>query len=161
MHAEAFAFIRDQLAQLPPRQRVVELGGRDFNGTIRGLFEGAEYTSVDLRPGAGVDVVSDAAEYTPPVAPDTVVCCEVLEHAPNAAAVVANALRVLAPGGVLLLTCATDPRAPHSGIDGEQVRPGEYYGNVAPSDLARWLSDATVALLETLDRGDLRCVAYR
>ena len=161
MHAEAFAFVQETLAQLPPRKRVVELGGRNFNGSIRGLFNGAEYTSVDILDGNGVDVVSDAADYQPTSPPDTVVCCEVLEHAYNAPAVVANALRILAPGGVLLLTCATDPRAPHSAIDGLGVRPDEWYWNIRPDDLGRWLKGADVRVLQTRPQGDLQCLALK
>ena len=161
MHAEAFAFVQQTLAQLPPRKRVVELGGRNFNGSIRGLFNGAEYTSVDILDGYGVDVVSDAADYQPASPPDTVVCCEVLEHAPNAGAVVHNALRMLAPGGVLVLTCATDPRVPHSGIDGNSVRAGEHYANVPREDLARWLKGADVRVLQTQPQGDLQCLAVK
>lgn len=162
MHAEAFAFVQGVVRTLPPRRLVVELGGRNFNGSIRPLFAGAEaYISVDLRAGCGVDVIGDAATYTPPEPPDTVVCCEVLEHAPNADAVVANALRILAPGGVLVLTCATDPRLPHSSVDGNRVRPGEHYANVPPEDLAAWLAGADVRILDSQPWGDLQCLAVK
>ena len=162
MHTEAFEFVMETLVQLPRRTRVVEFGARDFNGSIRPLFAAAdEYTSVDILPGPNVDVVIDAAEYTPPRAPDTVVCCEVLEHASNAPRIVENALRILEPGGVLLLTCATDPRAPHSGIDGAMVRPGEYYANVSPDDLVEWLAGADVRILNTWSWGDLQCLAIK
>lgn len=161
MHAEAFAFVANTLARLPPRQCVVELGGRNFNGSVRPLFNGAQYTSVDLLGGTDVDVVCDAATYVPEQAPDTVVCCEVLEHAANAEAIIDNALGMLAPGGVLIVTCATDPRTPHSAIDGLDVRPGEWYRNVPRDDLAGWLDGADVRILIAQPRGDLQCVALK
>lgn len=161
MHPEAYHFVRSALEQLPPRTRVVELGGRDFNGSIRDLFGDADYTSVDILAGFGVDVVCDAATFVPSEQPDTVVCCETLEHAANAEAIVDNALRMLAPGGVLLCTCATHPRAPHSAIDGLTVRPDEWYRNVSRDDLASWLRGADVRTLLVQPRGDLQCLAMK
>ena len=161
MHAEAYAFVRGVLAGLPPPHDVVELGGLDFNGSIRGLFNQTRYCSVDLVPGHSVDVVADAAEYAPPEPPDMVVSCEVLEHSPRADQIVRNAIRMLAPGGVLLVTCATDPRAPHSAVDGNALRPGEWYQNVAPDSLRAWLDGMEVLHLDTLPRGDLQCLAIK
>lgn len=162
MHAEAFKFVRDCLAELPPRRRVVELGGLDINGSVRDLFDGVDYISVDLVDGPGVDVVADAAHYQPVAEPDTVLCCEVLEHARRADLVVSNAIRMLGPGGALILTCASPPRQPHSGIDGGTVRPGEWYRNVPLADLARWLEGTEVRHLEWHDwRGDLHALAVK
>jgi len=35
-------------------------------------------------------------------------------------------------------------RAPHSGHDGGEVRPGEHYANIEPLALARWLNNAGI-----------------
>jgi SAM-dependent methyltransferase len=161
MHQEAFEFVREVLAELPAPRTVVELGGRDFNGSVRGLFEPTSYLSVDLLPGKSVDVVADAAEFEPPEPPDLVVCCEVLEHTPAADRIVRNAVRMLAPGGVLLVTCATDPRAPHSAVDGGGLRAGEWYQNVGQDALAAWLVGMDVRHLTVLPRGDLQCLAVK
>lgn len=161
MHAEAFAFVSAVLAGLPAPENVVELGGLDFNGSVRGLFNGARYCSVDLVAGKSVDVVADAAEFTPSEPPDLVVCCEVLEHSPRADRIVQNAIRMLVPGGVLLVTCATDPRAPHSAVDGNAVRPGEFYQNVPLEAFRAWLDGVEVLHLATLPRGDLQCLAIK
>jgi SAM-dependent methyltransferase len=145
MHETAYIWVRDQVAKLPDRARVVEIGGRDINGSVRGLFPGPwsrhAYTSVDLVPGRGVDVVADGATFTPREPPDTVVCCEVLEHAPDAEAIVRNAHAMLCPGGALILTTATTGRPEHSAVDGGRLRRGEFYRNVRRADLERWLSD--------------------
>jgi SAM-dependent methyltransferase len=161
MHQEAYRFIEEQVKSLPPRRSVVELGARDVNGSVRALFGDAAYVSVDIADGPGVDVVADAATFRPIEAPDTVVCCETLEHAPQAGAIVRNAIDMLAPGGVLLVTCASDPRAPHSGIDGGAVRPGEWYQNVPLDALAKWLEGTGVIHLRHLACGDLQAHAVK
>lgn len=165
MHAEAFAFVERTLSSIPPRGRVVELGSRNINGSVRPWFASAEdYTGVDLVEGPGVDVVADAALYEPDRPPDVVVCCEVLEHSPIANDIVANAAHMLAPGGWLLVTCATDPRAPHSAVDGSGVRDGEYYGNVPPASLWDWARGAGLELVQRevdFAHGDLRLLARK
>lgn len=162
MHAEAFGWVARQIAQLPPRRRMVELGGRNINGSIRQLFIGSTYTSVDIAPGPGVDVVADGASYQPEVQPDTVVTCETLEHAEAAEAIVRNAHAILQPGGVLILTCASTGRPPHSGIDGGPVRQGEYYANVSPVELETWLSDFASRVVEyDATRGDVYALAIK
>ena len=71
MHPEAWAFVQGLGAE--PVGHVVELGSRNFNGSIRPLFADAlSYTGVDILPGYGVDVVADAAAFSPDVAPDLV-----------------------------------------------------------------------------------------
>jgi hypothetical protein len=49
--------------------------------------------------------------------------------------VLTHIAQVLAPGGTLLATMATDHRAPHSAVDGGPLPPAEYYGNVDPVEL--------------------------
>ena len=147
---------------------MVELGSRDFNGTVRDLFPSAPtYLGVDLAPGAGVDVVADAADWRPPPgqpAPELVVCCEVLEHTRAASAIVRNAHTLLAPGGRFVVTAASTGRPPHSALDGGPLRAGEYYRNVNRRDLAGWLVGAGFAV-EALefhpDRGDVYALARK
>ena len=164
MHAEAWAFVSSLVPNLAPGH-VVEFGARNFNGSIRPLFSDAlSYTGVDILPGANVDVVSDAAEFSPEVAPDLILCCETLEHTPRGEDIVANAARILAPGGQLVVTCATSPRAPHSAVDGGELYRNEYYANVAPDDLARWMQEAGLAITcrqVHSNRGDLYAVAEK
>ncbi len=140
MHPAAYRFVAAIVSagQVPPGP-VVELGGRDVNGSIRGLFW-SPYVSVDVEPGPGVDVVADAATYVPPTPPACVVCCEVLEHAVTAPVIVSNAGAMLQPGGLLIVTAAGAGRAPHSAVDGGPLRPGEYYRNVEANDLLCWLA---------------------
>jgi hypothetical protein len=130
MHAAAFEFVRACRYRYVPSGLVYEIGSRDINGSVRSLFTGLPYLGIDLVPGRGVDIVGDALYYTPPTPPTTVVCCEVLEHSPNADALLRQAADVLQSGGVLIVTTADTERAPHSAVDGGALPPGEFYENL-------------------------------
>jgi SAM-dependent methyltransferase len=162
MHVAAYAFIAEALRRHGrPTGLVVEIGGKDINGSVRPLF-GEPYISVDVRPGPGVDVVGDGATYAPLEPAGCVVCCEVLEHTADAQAICANAVSMLVPGGVLLLTAAGEGRAPHSAEDGGPLRDGEFYRNVTAADLDAWLSACDVLQI-TLNRaaGDIYAIARK
>jgi SAM-dependent methyltransferase len=162
VHNEAFAFASRVLVDLDlPSIRALEIGARDFNGSVRSIVNTMQhewYIGIDTAPGPGVDAIGDGSDYQPRATPNLVICTEVLEHTPRACDVVCNIGRVLAPGGYALITCATDPRMPHSAVDGNAVRDGEFYGNIRPIALMGWLRQAR---LEPLvfeihqDRGDL------
>jgi hypothetical protein len=145
MHVEAWQFVAWSVAWLERQgrapQRVLEIGSRNINGSVRALFR-CPYVGIDVEPGPLVDVVADGASYQPELPVDTVVCCEVLEHAPAAAAIVGHALELLPPGGILIVTCAAPERASHSGIDGGLLRAGEYYAGIRPDDLEAWVMAA-------------------
>jgi SAM-dependent methyltransferase len=140
MHAEAFTWLQRQAEDLEPEvSTVIDLGGRDINGSPRALFPRAAYTVVDLYDGPGVDVVSDCRNWRPDEKVDLVICAEVLEHVDDAQGVLDAAAEWLHQGGTLLVTAAADPREPHSHHDGGPVQPGEHYANVALADLEGWL----------------------
>lgn len=141
MHPSARAFVQDTLRLYPgPYEFVLEVGSRDINGGIRDLFEPCVYFGIDLEPGPGVDEVADVTAWQTDRRFDAVVCCEVLEHAPDPQAVVAACIALLNPHGRLILTAASNPRAPHSGHDGAAVQTGEHYANVDPDTLRSWLT---------------------
>lgn len=163
MHESAYSFVERTLADLPPRRSVVEIGSRWVNGGITGLLNGAAYTGLDLYPGEGVDVVADALTWAPPAPVDTVICCEVLEHAAEPAALCRAAYDWLAPGGVLILTAASPERPPHSGIDGGSLREGESYRGVTEADLAAWLAPfgGGFGIVRDPHAGDIYAVAAK
>lgn len=131
MHPEAFDFVRRQLGQLA----VLEFGSLNVNGTVRDLFPHWNHLGVDLRPGPGVDVVADAGAFDTPQRFDVVVSCEAFEHAANWPAIVANAFRLLKPGGLFVGTAAGPGRAAHK-CDGTPLTDGsEHYANVTPAEL--------------------------
>lgn len=144
-----------------PGVRVLDLGGRDVNGTPRRLFSrAAQYIAVDLRDGPGVDIVCDAADLALKDRFDVVVSTELFEHTPKGGEIVATAHRHLAPGGTFLATMAGPGRAPH-GASGESRPPrGEWYANVAPEELHEWLRAAGFVAWHVNQLGtDLRCRA--
>lgn len=164
MHIGAYAWVAQSLQMMPAPARVLELGSRDINGTPRPLLPGVRYVGVDLVPGDGVDVVGDAAHFEAVPLFDLVLCCEVLEHAPAAAAIVRSAVKCALPGGHIIVTCASDGRKPHSAVDGGSLRDGEHYANVPAADLQAWLEAAGARVLQIEarpDRGDVYAFATR
>jgi SAM-dependent methyltransferase len=162
MHLEAAAFLAVTAHRLGPWGSVLDLGGRDVNGSPRNLFAGARYVSVDIVGGPGVDVVADATTYRPTERFDLVICAEVMEHVPDPCGFVATAWGALRPGGWFIVTAACPPRAPHSAVDGGPLRPGEFYKNVTEDVLASWLVGWKDAEIETHeDRGDVYALARK
>jgi len=99
------------------------VGSYDYNGSVRGVYEAmspASYTGTDAQMGPGVDLACPA-EKLPEVlgeaSADVVISTEMLEHAEDWRGAVAGMARVLAPGGVLLLTARGPgfPYHPHPG----------------------------------------------
>lgn len=142
MHAEAMEYI--ERFATTDAVRVLDIGGRDINGSPRHLFpNAASYVVVDLHDGPGVDVVGDVLEWTPPHPFDVVVCAEVFEHTPDWPEILERSFGLLAPGGRLVVTCAGPGRGVHSAIDGEwRLHPGEHYANVDSDDLAAGMLSA-------------------
>jgi SAM-dependent methyltransferase len=169
MHAEAFAFVAQAVQTYGAAGPVYEIGSRNINGSVRSIFAGLPYLGIDATPGPDVDVVADASGYDPRAQPErfepaTVVCCEVLEHALDAEAIVRQACDVLTPGGLLIITVATDGRAPHSAVDGGPVRDGEFYRNLSGVDLTDWMRRSGVSVISAEampSRGDLYIVGRK
>jgi len=170
VHEGAFRFVSGMAMRLEPRRSVVELGSRTvagpwpYSGPVRHLFPGAGYVGVDIVAGPNVDVVGNAATWQPdPFAPvDTVVCTETLEHTPEAGEICSNAWRLLAPGGVFVVTAAGVGRAPHSAVDGGALREGEYYRNINREQLYGWLAPFGFSLIDTFSTpGDIYALAVR
>lgn len=161
MHPQAHDWVA---ACAATARTVLDIGGRNINGTVRDLFPGTEYTALDIRPGDGVDIVADASTWTPTESYDVVVCCEVFEHAGAWPAIVRTAFKACAPGGWFIATMAGPGRGAHSAIDGGGLQPGEHYGNVAPEDLRDALIEsgfADVIVDYQPSPADTRCVARR
>lgn len=146
MHQQAFNFVASHVPHLTADSEVLEIGGQDMNGSVRGLFAPARYLCVDIAPGPGVDVVADAAEWRP-LDPDrlfdVVVCCEVLEHTPVWREILRTAYDVMRPGGRLIVTCAGPGRPVHSGRSAvSELEDGEWYRNITPEELSGALRQA-------------------
>lgn len=147
-------WIQDQARQIAPGSRVLDVGAGSC--PYRQLFAHCEYRSQDfaglsaeqLRHGGygAIDYVCDATQI--PVADasfDVVLCTEMLEHVMDPAAVIAEIGRVLAPGGLLLLTAPLG-----SGIHQE---PHHYYGGFTPYWYERVLTNAQVEVIDIEPNG--------
>lgn len=162
MHAEAYAFIRDQLLAAGPFDNVIEFGSLNINGSARRLLPDASWFGVDLQAGPDVDLVADARNAPLGTGFDLCVCAEVAEHCREPMLLIDAAYRVLKPGGVLLFTAACDPRAPHSGVDGGSVGAMEFYANIDPEELTESLKQFTESYVEHHpDRGDVYAVGVK
>jgi SAM-dependent methyltransferase len=164
MHEEALGWVRE-FADLSACS-VLDLGGRNVNGSVRSLFDVQPpiYHALDVEGGPGVDIVADAATWQPVIRYQLVVCTEVFEHATAWPEIVRTAFRALLPGGQFVATMAGPGRRPHSPDPVRGLRPGEHYANVSVEELARELQAAGFerVLTNHLDvPGDTRCVAYR
>lgn len=155
MHDAALAFIRQEAAYLRPEVRVFEMGSRNINGSARCAFPHARaYYGIDLAPGPDVDAIGNALDHDPPFVPDVVVCCEVLEHTPDAAHLCRRAFDLLAEGGTFLASMAGPSRAPHSATDGGPLRPGEFYRNGIPDVVAHWCKAFTELIVDISPSAD-------
>lgn len=103
------AFVERCLPWIDAQSRVLEVGARDVNGTVRPVLAGrcSEYVGADIEAGPGVDVVANAEALDQAFAHasfDVVVSTETIEHVENWPRVLEQMLAVLKPGGHLLLT---------------------------------------------------------
>jgi SAM-dependent methyltransferase len=126
-------------------QKVLEIGSLDINGSVRGFFEHCDYTGLDIGPGPGVDVVCQGQSYDAPTGSfDVVICCEVMEHNPFWQDTFRNMIRLLRPGGLMVMSCATTGRAEHGTTRSDPVaspltieKGWEYYRNLTAKDVSR------------------------
>jgi hypothetical protein len=137
---------------------VLDIGGRNINGSCRDLFPNAEYTAVDQYDGPGVDIVADVAEWTPPRRYDVVIATEVFEHCEKWPLLVAAAFE--ATRDLFICTMAGPGRGEHSGIDGNALQQGEFYENIDPERLREVLEQVGFSQIEVDVQGlDVRAVA--
>ncbi len=164
MHQQVEQWVGRHAAHVAPGGKVLEIGARNINGTIRKFFCDVDWVGLDVEPGDGVDIVADAADFDGKGEFDAVICTEVLEHAERAGMIVFAAFLALKPGGVLILTCAGPNRSPHGVAGAGKPAEGEWYQNVSAGELTEWLEGAGFATFKVDEQqkpSDVRCVAWR
>ena len=122
--------------------KILEVGSYDVNGNIRALFQGSEYTGIDLCEGKGVDIVISGVDLAlPDESFDLAISCESFEHNPTWYETFLNMYRMTKQGGALLFTCATTGRLEHgtqrtdkNDSPGTQDIGWDYYKNLKKSD---------------------------
>jgi len=157
-HPEQLEFVRsvrNRLGGQFENVRVLEVGSLDINGSVRSFFKDCDYTGIDVAPGKGVDLVCEGQLLGLPSGHfDTVISCEAMEHNPFWVETMANMFRLCRPGGLVVMTCATQGRAEHGT---SRTNPADspltvglkwdYYRNLAEKDFRavfdfdRWFSD--------------------
>lgn len=128
--------------------KVLEIGSWDANGSIRGHFSNCDYTGTDIAEGPGVDLVRAGQDLEfPSNTFDVAISCECFEHNPQWEATFENMHRMLKPGGLFLITCATVSRGEHGTrrrypLSSLTVTAGDkdYYRNLSKGDLKRRFS---------------------
>ena len=113
MTVKAKEFIERMKKQIGTQKRVLEVGSKDFAGSIRDLFtDSDEYIGIDMLEGSGinrgdVDIVMNAhdiREIFRPESFDCVLCCETLEHDKKFWITVENIRWAVKRGGWLIIT---------------------------------------------------------
>jgi SAM-dependent methyltransferase len=99
------------------RKRVLEVGSRYVNGSVRPLIERfthpKEYIGVDIEKGKFVDLILPAekiVEYFGTESFDVVISTEVLEHVKDWRCVINNIKNVVRKGGYILQLALEDLR---------------------------------------------------
>lgn len=141
---------------------ILDIGGRDINGTPRHLFPYCHYVVLDLRSGPNVDIIADAATWIPDRLYDLVICAEVFEHTPDWQAICRTAFSALKSKGKFVVTAAGPGRPEHSAIrDGWGLEPGEFYKNIEPEELRLVLVEVGFVdvLIDTFE--DVRSLGVR
>ncbi len=134
--------IRARWPHLFEDKSVLDCGSLDVNGNNRFLFTGGSYLGLDLAPGPNVDIVGLIHEYQGGPF-DVVISTEALEHDRHLERSLARMAELVAPSGILLITCATTGRVEHGTTDHEAyASPGtnDFYRNVLPTDLIPFFS---------------------
>jgi SAM-dependent methyltransferase len=148
-HQEQKDFFLEVKGKFPERfsnKKVLDIGSLDINGSNRHLFEGCEYTGLDVAEGKNVDIVSLAHEYkAPDESYDFIVSNDCFEHDMFYDKTFKNIVRLLKPGGMFLFTCKTTGSAEHGTLnsDGGFSSPltvkfpewANYYRNITEADV--------------------------
>jgi SAM-dependent methyltransferase len=140
-HQQQFDFVSGIASFFPDnfaKCKVLEVGSLDINGSVRQFFQDCDYIGIDLGQGRGVDIVCPGQEYKAPDNTfDTVISCECFEHNPDWVATFSNMHRMVKPGGLIVMSCATTGRAEHGTkrtSPGDAPFCGDYYKNLTEQD---------------------------
>src|SRR5512145_2648422 len=114
MRPNVRAFAEAAVAAYGPQGPVYEFGayqvaGQEAINNLRGLFPQTEYVGCDLRFGPGVDRIEDLAGLSlADATAGTILCLDTLEHVFEVRRAVSEMIRVLRPGGLLIVSVPLD-----------------------------------------------------
>lgn len=127
--------------------RILDVGGRDVNGSLRQFFGHCEFTCLDIEPHASVDVVIEPGQSIP--YPDgyfdAIVSTSCFEHDPCFWITFLEMARVVKQGGYMYVNAPN--HGPYHGYPGDNWR----FNRDASQALAVWASKNKwpVRVLET------------
>ncbi len=99
-------------------RRVLDVGALDINGNNREHFAPDTWMlGIDVAPGPNVDLVAPCHMLTfRDGFFDTIISTEAFEHDAYLPLTLRNIVRMLAPGGLFVFTCATTGRGEHGTV---------------------------------------------
>lgn len=136
MHIQCKQLIERMVAD--KKGKVLDIGSMNINGSFKDLFDGCEYTGIDIAPGNNVDVVVEPFSFPfPDETFDIVVSANCLEHVPEPGLWAKEVKRVLKKGGLLAIT------APHK----IHYHNPPHYWNIRKDALGYLFGDMTIVML--------------
>mgnify|MGYP002630365944 CR=1 FL=1 len=121
--------------------KILEVGSQNINGSVRQFFPNAtEYLGIDLGMAPDVDwVIPGELVELPSGWAEVVISTECFEHCKAWEKVFINMMRIVAPSGLVIITCASPGRPTHGTTDSnEHDSPftTSYYRNIGVDDIA-------------------------
>jgi len=117
MHIQQMAFfksVRDRYPDYFNKASVLDVGSLDRNGCNKPLFTGCQYYGMDIGPGKNVNIIAPVHLSGFPAGYfDTIISGECFEHDLHFIDSIKEIVRILRPGGLFAMTCATGRRAEH------------------------------------------------
>ena len=110
MHPSSLATMKQFRATLPDKGSVLDVGSLDINGSYRYLFDGWNYTGLDIVAGLNVDYVPDDPYDWKELKDnsfDAVICGQTVEHIETPEKTFAEIARVLKPGKPICVIAPT------------------------------------------------------
>lgn len=167
-HPEQEQYVRSVSETYPEffaGKRVLEIGSRNVNGTVRRFFKDCDYVGIDCTPGPCVDVVCLAHEYDSDEPFDVVVSCEAFEHDPYLPKTVENAMRLLRPGGLFVGTWASPTRKEHGTRRSTRIHSvygpdPDYYKGVSAEEFVEMAAPYLKQYTVTKVRGEIDVYAH-
>jgi len=147
------------------RVRVLDCGSLDINGSNASLWNlESGYTGIDLAPGKNVNIVMPMEDADwPDEHFHVTISTECFEHNPRWREGLLNMIRMTRPGGLIIVTCAKDPRHEHGTCRfAKEASPftsdSDYYQNLNESDFREIIDPDVFSHVEfesNNDPGDL------
>jgi len=144
-HNDQIKFCNEVKTKFPEkffRIRALDCGSLDINGCNKPLFAHCGYTGIDLAEGKNINYVSKTHEYPGSDEHfDTIISTEMLEHDRYWQLSLRSMYRMLKPGGLLLITCASEKRHEHG--------TNKFHPHTSPFTLD-WYQNRTIADFEAV-----------